>query len=69
MANNLPVGDRAKYDKLKNEWGEGTKGNVVNQPTVTPANREIITMVPGTTGAINSTERQKQRTFVEGGLN
>lgn len=63
----ISAADRLKHEKRLSEWGEkGAAHNIAHTP-LTPDNRTTITLggVEGNV-AVNSTERQKQRTFGSG---
>lgn len=63
---NISPEDRRKYDERVTEWGERGAAHNIAHETVTPDNRTTIEMSGAADNvAKNSTERQKQRTFVE----
>lgn len=64
--NNLPIGDREKYERRIDEWGEkGPAHNVSHTPFDLITRTTIVKDGAADNIAANSTERQKQRTFVE----
>lgn len=64
---NISAADRLEYDKKMIEWGEkGAAHNIAHTP-LTPDTRTTIQLGGVANNvAINSTERQKQRTFGAG---
>jgi hypothetical protein len=64
---NISAAARLKYDKKTIEWGEkGAAHNIAHTP-LTPDNRTTIQLGGVANNvAVNSTERQKQRTFGSG---
>jgi hypothetical protein len=64
MKINTTPAQRAEYERRITEWGErGTAHNIAHTP-VSPDNRTTISLGGANSNIpINSTERQKQRTF------
>lgn len=66
MSDKLPIGDRLQYERRIDEWGEkGPAHNVSHEPFDLITKDDYEVGGDGGNIAINSTERQIQRTFSE----